>query len=129
VNKIDGVGLNRIDSVYDGDTFRATINGLPNWIGENAAMRIFGIDTPERGWRAGCDAERIKADAAAELVRDMLTGAKHVVVDIYGRDKYGRILVDPLADGVSVRQALLDAGLAIGYSGGKKSGWCDDAGE
>ena len=127
MNKVDAVRLNRVDSVYDGDTFRATINGLPDWIGENAAMRIYGIDTPELGWRAKCDKERELADDARALVERMLTGAKQVRVDIYGRDKYGRILVEPFADDVSVRQTLIDSRLAVEYFGDTKNAdWCAD---
>ena len=47
MNKTKNIRLNSIISVYDGDTFRGSINALPKWIGSNIPFRIRGIDTPE----------------------------------------------------------------------------------
>lgn len=48
MNKTENVKLNKIDSVYDADIFRGTINGIPDWLGDNVPFRIYGIDTPEK---------------------------------------------------------------------------------
>lgn len=39
--------VDEVISVYDGDTFRVNIKGYPDVIGENIAIRVNGIDTPE----------------------------------------------------------------------------------
>lgn len=36
-----------VRSIYDGDTFRATLEGLHPLIGESIPIRVNGIDTPE----------------------------------------------------------------------------------
>ena len=46
-NQSESYTIENIISVYDGDTFRADIRGLPDIIGKNIAIRILGIDTPE----------------------------------------------------------------------------------
>ena len=46
-NQSESYTIEKIISVYDGDTFRADIRGLPDIIGKNIAIRILGIDTPE----------------------------------------------------------------------------------
>lgn len=39
--------VTKVISVYDGDTFRANIAGLPPIIGENMPIRLGSVDTPE----------------------------------------------------------------------------------
>ena len=43
----EAVVINEVITVYDGDTFRVNIDEFPPIIGENIAIRILGIDTPE----------------------------------------------------------------------------------
>jgi micrococcal nuclease len=45
-----------VTSIYDGDTFRANIEGFPAVIGESMSIRINAIDTPEL--RGKCDKEK-----------------------------------------------------------------------
>jgi micrococcal nuclease len=39
--------VSEVTSIYDGDTFRANIQGFPPIFGEHIPIRISGIDTPE----------------------------------------------------------------------------------
>ena len=39
--------VKEITSIYDGDTFRANIEGWPPIVGERVPVRLMGIDTPE----------------------------------------------------------------------------------
>lgn len=41
------VKVSRVTSIYDGDTFTATIDGWLGIAGKNIGVRISGIDTPE----------------------------------------------------------------------------------
>ncbi|WP_290897841.1 thermonuclease family protein [Hoeflea sp.] len=40
-------------------------------------------------------------------------------------DRYGRTLACVYADGRDVAKALIAAGLARPYDGGRREGWCD----
>lgn len=101
-------------SVYDGDTI--TIDG--------ERIRILGLDTPEIGPRARCAAEQQGAVAARAELERMLFRAK-VTIRRDGTDRYGRTLAHVYADGENVARALISAGLARPYQGGKREGWCE----
>lgn len=122
MNKTEGLLLNRIDSVYDADTFRATVNGWPKWL-ENCPFRLHGVDTPEIGWRAKSPRESDLANKAREYVVNTLREAKKITVDIKGRGKYFRVLVVVYVDGVDLNQSLINLGFAVNYDGGVKPTW------
>lgn len=125
MNKTEKIKINRIISVYDGDTFRGQVNAYPKWFGENVGFRIYGIDTPEKGWRAKCEKERLLGDEAQKLSEQLLINGKHIEFDVVKWDKYGgRILANVRVDGVDIAELLLEKGLAVKYDGGKKPKWC-----
>ena len=76
-----------IVSVYDGDTFTASFN---IWINQyvTSSVRVLGVDTPELGFRARCNKEKILADKAKNYVIEALQ-KKSILVDVVGADKYG----------------------------------------
>ena len=39
--------IEKVTSIYNGDTFRANIAGLHSLIGERIDIRVAGVDTPE----------------------------------------------------------------------------------
>lgn len=114
--------VQEITSIYDADTFRADIAGWPAIIGERVPIRINGIDAPEM--RGKCKEEKALARKAKQITVDMLRGAKKVELRNMQRGKYFRIIADVYADGVSVADRLIKAGLAYEYYGGTKQGWC-----
>ena len=65
--------VSEIISVYDGDTFRANINELPDIVGKNIAIRILGIDTPEI--KGECEKEKTLAIKARDFARKALFNA------------------------------------------------------
>ena len=109
--------------VYDGDT--VTVKGAMD-IGWGCSinkpkLRLIGIDTPEKGWRAQTEREKSLALIARDFLKDMLTSAKEVLVySEDGRGKYGRWLVHIVCDGVDCSEALIHAELARPYFGGTK---------
>ena len=120
----DRVGVLYLDN-YDGDTIRFDIPSVHPLLGENIAIRLRGVDTPEI--LGGCPAEKKLAVAARDFVRGMLTKATQVTLTNTWRGKYFRIVAGVVADGVDVGGALMKAGLAISYLGGKKVvDWCGD---
>ena len=114
--------VSEVISVYDGDTFRATIKNYPAIVGENIAIRVNGIDTPEI--RGKCPSEKALAIKARDMARLMLNNAKVIELHNISRGKYFRIVADVFIDGVNLGDILLDAKLARRYSGKKKKGWC-----
>ncbi len=65
-NQPESYKIEKIISVYDGDTFRADIRGLPDIIGKNIAIRILEIDTPEI--KGKCEEEKIVAIKASDVL-------------------------------------------------------------
>lgn len=104
--------------VRDGDTFVINIKNIPDVFGSEIAVRIRGIDTPEKS----DDREHIKKialEAKAELER-LLSSSKKIVLYDLERDKYFRLLAGVKADNIDVGEYLIKKGLAKKYNGGKK---------
>ena len=110
-------------SVYDGDTFSAETLDCGWGVSVNKPkFRIARIDTPEKKWRAKTDRERELALEAKAFLEKYLNESDQVLVYTEdGRGKYGRWLVEVVCDGVNVGDAMIEAGLARRYDGGKKS--------
>lgn len=116
------VKVSRVTTIYDGDTFTATIDSWPGIAGKNIGIRIYGIDTPEL--RGKCKREIDLARLAKQKAVSMIRSAKAIELKRMRRDKYFRIDAEVMADGKSIAQALISAGLASPYTGGKKASWC-----
>lgn len=111
----------RVLWVIDGDTYQIAHAGAPQ--GESVRARHF--DTPEKGDRAHCDAERAKAAEATAAARRLLPKGSSVLLADLGRDRYGRLLATvSLPDGTDVATWFLRSGFAHPYEGGRKAGWC-----
>ena len=121
-NESESYTIEKIISVYDGDTFRADIRGLPDIIGKNIAIRILGIDTPEI--KGKCEEEKIVAIKARDFSRKALFNAKTITLKNLKRDKYFRLLADVYFDDIDLANALLVNNFAVKYSGKKKPSWC-----
>jgi endonuclease YncB( thermonuclease family) len=112
--------------VSDGDTIVIAAPYLPAPLKPELAVRIFGVDTPEKGHRAQCPQENDRALVASRFTTQAIQSSnKHQVV-IYGWDKFGgRILGDIIVNGQSIRQGLIANGLAREYYGDAKQSWCN----
>lgn len=115
----------QIIRVSDGDTIVISAPFLPQPLKPELAVRIFGVDTPEKGHRAQCPQEDQRAQIASQYTKQLVSGGGKIQVTIYGWDKFGgRILGDIIANGQSVRQGLIANGLAREYYGDAKQSWC-----
>ena len=116
----------KIIRVSDGDTIVIAAPFLPAPLKPELAVRIFGVDTPEKGHRAQCPQENERALVASKFTTQAIQShPKHQVI-IYGWDKFGgRILGDILVNGQSIRQGLIANGLAREYYGDAKQSWCN----
>jgi micrococcal nuclease len=109
--------------VYDGDTFYSEALDCGWGVSVNKPkFRIARIDTPEKGWRAKSEVERVLSLKATAFLKNMLAVSEEVLIySDLGRGKYGRLLVEVLCDGVNAGDALIEMGLARPYDGGAKS--------
>lgn len=115
----------QIVRVNDGDTVVITAPFLPKPLKPELAVRIYGVDTPEKGFRAKCPQEDAKGKAATEFTTNLVQRSKTRQVTIYNWDKFGgRILGDIILDGQSLRMALIKNGFAREYYGDTKQSWC-----
>ena len=116
----------QIIRVSDGDTVVIAATFLPAPLKPELAVRIFGVDTPEKGFRAKCPAEDQRGQAASAFTKKWVESSKSRQVTIYAWDKFGgRVLGAIILDGVDLRTELIRNGFAIPYFGEKKEhDWC-----
>ena len=114
----------RVLSVYDGDTVKVKAAMWPGltWTG---SVRVQGVDTPELGGRAKCEAEKRKARAARDFVKERV--GKQVTLVNVKKGKYaGRVVARIRLDGGSdLTEILIRANHGRPYDGGRRQGWCD----
>ncbi len=116
----------QIVRVNDGDTVVIAAPFLPAPLKPELAVRVFGVDTPEKGHRAQCPSENARGQAATEFTKNAVKTTKKHQVTLYGWDKFGgRVLGDMILDGVSLRQELIRNGFAREYYGDAKQSWCN----
>jgi len=116
----------KIVRVNDGDTVVIAAPFLPAPLKPELAVRVFGVDTPEKGFRAQCPSEDQRGQAATAFTKNAVaTTQKHQVI-LYGWDKFGgRVLGDLILNGVSLRAELIRNGFAREYFGDAKQSWCN----
>lgn len=114
-----------ITRVLDGDTVGFQANWLPDPLKKELGIRIFGVDTPEKGFRAKCESESKLGLAASQFTQQMISRSTKRQILLMGWDKYGgRVLGDVILDGKSLRRALIANGFAREYYGEAKQSWC-----
>jgi endonuclease YncB( thermonuclease family) len=115
----------KVTKVKDGDTVEFEANFLPKPLKPVLSVRVFGVDTPEKAPRAKCEAEAQLGAKASEYTKKAVAEAKDIKVSLMSWDKFGgRVLGDVILDGKSLRQGLIEAGLAREYYGEAKESWC-----
>lgn len=112
--------------VIDGDTVEITADWITSPLDPKLSLRVLGIDTPEKGFRAKCGREIELGLKATEYTTAAVAAAKKIRVDIQGWDKYGgRVLGELYLDGQPLSQLLINEGLAVKYDGRAKKSWCN----
>ena len=115
----------QIIRVNDGDTVVISAPFLPAPLKPELAVRVFGVDTPEKGFRAQCPSEDQRGQAATAFTKNAVASTQKHQVILYGWDKFGgRVLGDIILNGKSIRQALIANGFAREYFGEAKQSWC-----
>jgi len=114
--------------VLDGDTLEINNQFLPKEL--KLFVRIKGIDTPEKSFRAKCLKEKKLAqkatDFTAKLVEDAKRNNQKVEFSEIKWDKYGGRIVAKVKIGDKIiGDELIKKGLAKPYFGEKKPSWCN----
>lgn len=111
--------------VIDGDTVGFQANWLPEPLKKELSIRVYGVDTPEKSFRAKCTSEAQRGEAATAFTKELINKSTKRQIILMDWDKYGgRVLGDVLLDGKSLRQQLIANGYAREYYGEAKTSWC-----
>ena len=92
--------------VIDGDTIEAEIY-LGFRVFRKDIFRLAGINAPEHDKQS------------TDFLNAAIEG-KTIVLESHKAEKYGRWLATVYADGININQAVVNAGHAVPYSGGKR---------
>ena len=112
--------------MIDGDTVVISAPYLPPPLKPQLAIRVYGVDAPEKGFRAKCDSERARSERAQNFTVQVIDRAKSHQMLLMNWDKFGgRIIGDVILDGKSLREMLISNGHAREYYGGRKHSWCN----
>jgi len=112
--------------VVDGDTVAFKASFLPAPLKQELALRVYGVDTPEKGHRAKCASEDARGKAATKFTTDAINKSSSHKIVLMDWDKYGgRVLGDIVLDGQSLRMLLIQNGYAREYYGEAKTSWCN----
>jgi len=115
----------QIVRVTDGDTVVIAAPFLPAPLKPELAVRVYGVDTPEKGFRGQCDSEKQRGEAASVFTKGLINASQQRQVILYSWDKFGgRVLGDIILNGVSLRAELIKNGFAREYYGDAKQSWC-----
>jgi len=114
-----------ITRVIDGDTVAFQAPFLPPPLKQELSIRVFGVDTPEKGFRAKCPQEAQRGEMATAFTKQQIAQSQRRQIVLMDWDKYGgRVLGDVVLDGRSLRQMLIQNGFAREYYGEAKTSWC-----
>lgn len=112
--------------VIDGDTIAFKADFLPAPLKKELSIRVYGVDTPEKSFRAKCPIEDQRGQAATAFTKNLVASATKRQIVLYDWDKYGgRVLGDIILDGYSLRALLIKNGYAREYYGEAKQSWCN----
>jgi endonuclease YncB( thermonuclease family) len=116
----------KILKVNDGDTVVFEAPFMPAPLKPQLSLRVLGVDTPEKGARAGCPAEAAAAEKASAFTKNLVANAKKIQIELKEHDKFGgRVLGDLIVDGQRLSELLIKNGHARPYFGDKKASWCN----
>ena len=115
-----------ITRVIDGDTVAFQADFLPAPLKKELSIRVYGVDTPEKGFRAACPSEAQRGEAATAFTKHAIAASTTRQITLIDWDKYGgRVLGDVILNGQSLRVMLIQNGFAREYYGEAKTSWCN----
>lgn len=110
--------------VIDGDTIEIDVHIWPQLI-QRTKLRLSEVNTPEKRGRNISECEKRAGQQATNFTQQWLKGAGTVTVSEIQLGKYaGRVLGKLSKNGEDLGRALIKAGHAKPYKGGKRKPWC-----
>ena len=111
--------------VVDGDTVNVDASAdMPPELA-SIAVRLRGVDTPEKGRWAKCEAEKRAALEATDFTKRAIGEAASIVVRDPSWGKWGgRVIANLVLDGRPLSALLIEAGHGRVYGGKKRKPWC-----
>lgn len=110
--------------VIDGDTIELDVQIWPQLI-QRTKLRLNGVNTPEKRGKGIKDCEKQAAMKATSFTQQWLKDSKFVTVYQVKLGKYAsRVLGNISINGKLLSDALVEAGHAKLYDGGKREPWC-----
>lgn len=110
-------------SNFDGNSITFNLNWIHQIIGDKINVQVYGVDIPEI--RGECEEEKALADEARIWVMFLLMEADNISLMNMQRGKYFRIVADVVADGINIKDSLIENGFGVAYFGEKKGkSWC-----
>ncbi|MBF0293537.1 MAG: thermonuclease family protein [Nitrospinae bacterium] len=109
--------------VVDGDTLRLNVNVWPK-LYEKTLFRVAGVNAPEIHGKIS-DCEKTAGQAAKTFTSAFVLSATEVIISGVKLEKYGRALGHLSVNSQDLGKALLAAGHARPYNGGRKELWCE----
>lgn len=106
--------VEKVNSVYDGDTFRCDLKYPPAIGYKDIPIRIRGVDCPEI--RGGTEEQKSSARQSQQFTEKLLSSSHEIILKNIARDKYFRILADVEIDGQDLGKLLLENNLAQLYN-------------
>tara|TARA_R110000803_G_scaffold25617_2_gene61195 strand:- start:1180 stop:1560 length:381 start_codon:yes stop_codon:yes gene_type:complete len=107
--------------VVDGDTIDVDVDlGFKVFLVKER-VRLMGIDTPES--RTRNLAEKDLGLASKQMLKDLLPKKFIIRTHKDGKGKFGRILGEPIVDGINICDRMIELGHARSYYGGTKVPW------
>lgn len=114
----------KVKRVVDGDTLEVEAPFLPEEL--QLFVRVYGLDTPEKGSRAKCDYEKQLGQEATNFTTNLVKKAKKITFKDISWDKYGgRVLASVIIDNKDLALELIHNDLGREYHGERKASWCD----
>ena len=113
--------------VIDGDTLKIRAHIWPG-LNQQINLRLDGVNTPEKRSRANYkvnECEKELALKATEFTKAFVSDKTLTISDIRLGKYSGRVLGDLRANGKDLGRALIEAGLAKEYHGGKMLPWTE----
>lgn len=115
-----------VTRVVDGDTVKVDASAdMPPQLA-SIAVRLRGVDTPDKGRWAKCEAEKRAALEATDFTKRAIGEAARIVVRNPSWGKWGgRVIADLILDGRALSALLIEAGHGRAYEGKKRQSWCN----
>jgi hypothetical protein len=106
------------------ETIVVNIAGVHPLIGREIEVQLRGLELPALAGR--CRRETELAGQARDIVQQLLSRARTIVLQDVGRGRSFRIEATVLADDLDIRQVLIARGLAHRGGNGPPPNWCQE---